>query len=110
MTGWAPSTFYNPGAGTVEHGHRIILDHIEMARAAGLPFVYLGYWVPGNRKMDYKARFSALEIYKGGVWQPIGDPARTAPTSTRCPSTPSSDRSPTSRCRFTVDNYPQAYF
>ena len=47
-----------------------------MARAAGLPFVYLGYWVPGSRKMDYKARFSALEIYKGGVWQPLGDPAQ----------------------------------
>ena len=30
--------------------------------------------MPGSRKMDYKARFSALEIYKGGVWQNIGDP------------------------------------
>ena len=57
-------------------GTYIILDHIELARSAGLPFVYLGYWVPGSRKMDYKARFSALEIYKGGVWQPIGDPAQ----------------------------------
>ncbi len=52
----------------------MILDHIEIARAAGLPYVYLGYWVPGSRKMEYKARFNALEIYKGGVWQDIGDP------------------------------------
>ena len=52
----------------------MILDHIEIAREAGLPFVYLGYWVPGSPKMGYKAGFSALEIYKNGVWQEIGDP------------------------------------
>ena len=46
-----------------------------IARDAGLPYVYLGYWVPGSRKMGYKAAFSALEIYKGGAWQPLGDPA-----------------------------------
>ena len=33
------------------------------------------YWVPGSRKMGYKAGFSAVEIYKGGQWQPLGDPA-----------------------------------
>ncbi|MDE3029178.1 MAG: arginyltransferase, partial [Paracoccaceae bacterium] len=43
-------------------------------RESGLPFVYLGYWVPGSRKMGYKSGFSALEIYKDGYWQPIGDP------------------------------------
>ena len=48
--------------------------HVAIARAAGLPYVYLGYWVPGSRKMDYKVRFGALEIYKGGVWQDLGDP------------------------------------
>ena len=64
---------------TLEHrpglGNYIILDHITRAAAAGLPYVYLGYWVSGSRKMGYKANFSALEIYKGGAWQPIGDPA-----------------------------------
>lgn len=68
-------SFYNPHLEAASLGTHIILDHIDLARSAGLPFVYLGYWVPGSRKMDYKARFSALEIYKGGVWQPIGDPA-----------------------------------
>ncbi|MDO5704500.1 MAG: arginyltransferase [Paracoccus sp. (in: a-proteobacteria)] len=65
-------SFYDPLLTESSLGTYIILDHIEIARAAGLPFVYLGYWVPGSRKMDYKAKFSALEIYKGGVWQPIG--------------------------------------
>ncbi len=67
-------SFYDPVLRPSSLGTYIILDHIEIARAAGLPYVYLGYWVPGSRKMDYKARFDALEIYKGGVWQDIGDP------------------------------------
>ena len=52
----------------------MILDHIRQAQAVRLPYLYLGYWVEGSPKMDYKARFSALEIYKGGVWQNIGNP------------------------------------
>ena len=67
-------SFYHPVLQPASLGTYLILDHIEIARAAKLPYIYLGYWVPGSRKMDYKARFSALEIYKGGVWQPIGDP------------------------------------
>jgi arginine-tRNA-protein transferase len=68
-------SFYDPSLSDLSLGTFAILDHIEIAREAGLPFVYLGYWVPGSRKMGYKAKFSALEIYKGGQWQPIGDPA-----------------------------------
>ncbi|WP_372803509.1 arginyltransferase [Paracoccus seriniphilus] len=67
-------SFYDTTMSAASLGTYLILDHIEIARAAKLPYVYLGYWVPGSRKMDYKARFSALEIYKGGVWQDIGDP------------------------------------
>lgn len=67
-------SFYEPELEHSSLGTHVILDHIELARSSGLPYVYLGYWVPGSRKMDYKARFSALEIYKGGVWQPIGTP------------------------------------
>jgi len=55
-------------------GNYAILDHVEIAREAGLPYVYLGYWVPGSDKMGYKAKFSALEIYLGGAWQPLKDP------------------------------------
>ncbi|MBL9060193.1 MAG: arginyltransferase [Mangrovicoccus sp.] len=67
-------SFYEPNAPQRSLGTYVILDHIEIAREAGLPFVYLGYWVPGSPKMGYKAGFSALEIYKNGVWQEIGDP------------------------------------
>ncbi|MFC6498197.1 arginyltransferase [Gemmobacter lanyuensis] len=67
-------SFYDPAL--LEHslGTFLILDHVQIAREAGLPYVYLGYWVPGSRKMGYKARFNALEIYKGGQWQDLGSP------------------------------------
>jgi leucyl-tRNA---protein transferase len=68
-------SFYDPDLADLSLGTYLILDHIAIAREAGLPYVYLGYWVPGSRKMGYKAGFSGLEIYKGGRWQDIGDPA-----------------------------------
>jgi arginine-tRNA-protein transferase len=68
-------SFYDPDLAASSLGTHIILDHIAIAREAGLPYLYLGYWVPGSRKMGYKAGFSALEIYKNGKWQEIGDPA-----------------------------------
>lgn len=67
-------SFYDPRLSGRSLGTHVILDHIALAQEFGLPYVYLGYWVPGSRKMAYKARFRALEIYKGGVWQDIGDP------------------------------------
>ena len=51
----------------------IIADEIERARAMGLPYVYLGYWVPESRKMAYKARFRPSEILAGGTWRVLTD-------------------------------------
>ena len=67
-------SFYDPDLTDMSLGTFAILDHIDIAREAGLAYVYLGYWVPGSRKMGYKASFSALEIYKHGAWTPIGHP------------------------------------
>ena len=67
-------SFYDPDRLEDSLGTFIILDHIEIAREAGLPYIYLGYWVPGSRKMGYKSKFSALEVYQGGHWHDIGDP------------------------------------
>ncbi|MEX1660623.1 arginyltransferase [uncultured Thioclava sp.] len=67
-------SFYEPDRVKDSLGTYLILDHIEIARRIGLPYVYLGYWVPGSRKMGYKANFAALEIFKGGEWIDIGDP------------------------------------
>jgi leucyl-tRNA---protein transferase len=67
-------SFYDPGMAAASLGTHVILDHVNIARDAGLPYVYLGYWVPGSAKMGYKANFSALEVYHGGEWRDIGDP------------------------------------
>ncbi|MGR3433452.1 MAG: arginyltransferase [Shimia sp.] len=66
-------SFYAPGEARRSLGTYIILDHIRIAQEAGLPFVYLGYWVPGSDKMGYKARFEGVEVYRRGAWQPIRD-------------------------------------
>jgi arginine-tRNA-protein transferase len=67
-------SFYTPDRPSAGLGNYIILDHIEIARSAGLPYVYLGYWVPGSQKMGYKAKFSGLEVFMGGAWHPMRDP------------------------------------
>jgi arginyl-tRNA--protein-N-Asp/Glu arginylyltransferase len=46
-----------------------ILWLIERTKAMGLPYVYLGYWVPESPKMAYKARFRPCEVLQGGSWR-----------------------------------------
>lgn len=72
-------SFYGPDRPKDGLGNYMILDHVEIARAAGLPYVYLGYWVPGSQKMGYKAKFSGLEVYLGGEWQKMADPESYQP-------------------------------
>jgi arginine-tRNA-protein transferase len=68
-------SFFAPDAAQSSPGMHIILDHIEIARETGLSYVYLGYWVPGSPKMDYKAKFSGLEVYRGGAWETMNNVA-----------------------------------
>jgi len=61
-------SFFDPDAGDRSLGTLMILDHIERARAMRLSYVYLGYWVPGSRKMDYKGRFLPQERLMPSGW------------------------------------------
>ena len=67
-------SFYDPelearsGLGTY-----IILDHIRRAAEQGIPYVYLGYWVQGSDRMQYKVRFRPLERLSRGGWERIGE-------------------------------------
>ncbi|MBZ0127494.1 MAG: arginyltransferase [Rhodobacteraceae bacterium] len=85
-------SFFEPDSQGNSPGTYIILDHIEIAREAGLPYVYLGYWVPGSSKMGYKSRFAALEVFRNGGWHDIGDPGRYATRIDPMSSEPISDQ------------------
>jgi arginyl-tRNA--protein-N-Asp/Glu arginylyltransferase len=50
-------------------GTFMILDHIARCRRMGLLYVYLGYWVQGSRKMDYKGRFLPQERLTPDGWK-----------------------------------------
>ena len=54
-------------------GNYIILDHIRRAADEGLPFVYLGYWVEGSPRMQYKVRYRPLEVLGPDGWRRLGD-------------------------------------
>lgn len=63
-------SFFDPTLESRSLGTHIILDHIRLAAESNLPYVYLGYWVPGSAKMDYKQRFQPLEIFADSRWSP----------------------------------------
>lgn len=57
-----------PGLGTF-----IILEHIERAANAGLPYLYMGYWVAGSKRMEYKVRFRPMERLGPAGWSRLED-------------------------------------
>ncbi len=54
-------------------GNYIILDHIRRAADSGLPYVYLGYWVEGSDRMQYKVRYRPLERLTRLGWERFHD-------------------------------------
>jgi leucyl-tRNA---protein transferase len=62
-------SFFDPESKRISLGTTMILDHIERTRKAGLPYIYLGYWVKGSPKMDYKTRFKPYEKLGPRGWE-----------------------------------------
>ena len=62
-------SFYDPALAARSLGAFMILDHIARAQAQGLEHLYLGYWVEGSRKMDYKSRFLPQERLGMDGWK-----------------------------------------
>ena len=66
-------SFFDPDASARSLGTFMILDHIARARRLGLSYVYLGYWVKGSKKMDYKGRFLPQERLMPEGWLRVRD-------------------------------------
>ena len=62
-------SYFDPELADRSLGTFMILDHINRAKAMGLPHVYLGYWVNGSRKMNYKMRFMPQEHLGPKGWE-----------------------------------------
>jgi len=67
-------SFFDPDYASRSLGSLMILEHIDRAAELGLPHVYLGYWVSGSQKMEYKRQFWPLEVLNGEDWQLMPPP------------------------------------
>ena len=77
-------SFFAPEVARNSPGTFAILWLIERAKQLGLPYVYLGYWVPDSRKMAYKARFRPSEILVNGTWQTLRRPSEVVTGVPKC--------------------------
>lgn len=72
-------SFYDPECeGRSGLGNFVILDHIRRAGEAGLPYVYLGYWVEGSPRMQYKVRYRPLELLGPDGWSRMPESEQSA--------------------------------
>lgn len=62
-------SFYEPSYEARSLGTLMVLDAIARAQRMGLPYVYLGYFVQGSRKMEYKSRFKPQQRLTPDGWQ-----------------------------------------
>jgi leucyl-tRNA---protein transferase len=62
-------SFYEPSYEARSLGTLMVLDAIARAQRMGLPYVYLGYFVQGSRKMEYKARFTPQQRLTPDGWR-----------------------------------------
>jgi arginyl-tRNA--protein-N-Asp/Glu arginylyltransferase len=64
-------TFFDPDLRAQGLGTLAVLRQIQWARREGLEHLYLGYWIQGHAKMDYKRRYRPLEAFDGRHWEPM---------------------------------------
>jgi len=64
----AAYTFFDPDEDRRGLGTLAVLWQVGEARRRGLEWVYLGFWIEGCRKMNYKDRFRPLQALRGGQW------------------------------------------
>ena len=62
-------SFFSPDDARRSLGIQLILTLVTEAGRAGLPYIYLGYWIAASRKMAYKARFQPLQALRAQGWE-----------------------------------------
>jgi len=62
-------TYYDPAIAGASFGVYNILWQRQQCLALGLPYLYLGYWIAGSRKMAYKTDFRPIEGFVDGRWK-----------------------------------------
>jgi arginine-tRNA-protein transferase len=62
-------TFFDPDQSARGLGTLAILQQLQWAARDGRRHLYLGYWIAGHAKMDYKRRYQPLEGFDGRHWQ-----------------------------------------
>jgi arginine-tRNA-protein transferase len=67
-------TYYDPDAPGSSFGTFSILWQIQQCLKAGLPHLYLGYWIAASRKMSYKAAYRPIQGLIDGSWQTLPEP------------------------------------
>lgn len=66
-------SFFDTAQSARSLGTFMVLWLIERARLQGLDFVYLGFWVQGSTKMDYKRNFRPLQGFTPAGWKCLAD-------------------------------------
>jgi len=61
-------TFFDPDQSQRSLGNFAILWQIKKCQELGLPYLFLGYWIKGCGKMEYKSKFRPLEMLINGRW------------------------------------------
>ena len=61
-------TFFEPSLAKRSLGSFAILWQIELAKKMHLDYLFLGYWVKGCQKMEYKSTYRPLQLLVDGQW------------------------------------------
>jgi arginine-tRNA-protein transferase len=64
-------TFFDPAEQARSLGTFAILQQMELARRRAVPWLYLGFWIEGHPKMDYKRRFRPLQVRHADGWSTL---------------------------------------